>query len=149
MKKFISILLVLALMFCFAACSGDDKKTSEKAESSENSELDKILSQEVPEIPITYGEFSYEDDKKLYKKDDPGVNMTEFKNVKKYTDVDKEFVFELAEEEAKVVFEKAMVDYDKTAKVWRVTFICEEFMKATQKVYIDADGKTLLSVTIV
>ena len=144
MKRILSIICVFALLFSFAACTETEE---EKKEKETNSIVSEILKDEVPEIEITYGEFSFEEDKKTYKKDAPGYNDYDLKNTLPYTNVDKNLAYELAIKELKIVCDRVKVDYDKSTKMWRVTFISEEMYKATQKIYMNEKGVTVLSVT--
>ncbi len=131
MKRIISAVLAVFMIFSFAACGDkDDLGVQTTTDASGVVEYN------------TVGNFDYSD----FKKEFEGKSVTDgFKVTAESEYVDKQVAKKIAAEEfsGEFTYTSVKIAYDYTEGIWRVSYISD---KKTEHICIDETGKTILIV---
>lgn len=95
---------------------------------------------------IEIREFSYEDELKKYKENDPGVYYDGFSNTSLLELTSIEEAIERAKNECTIKYDAVDVSYDSVAYIWKITFSTGRTPGGCQTVYMDRCGVTSLVV---
>lgn len=90
--------------------------------------------------------FSFADESKMYKENDPGVKTDGFKNTSKVDVKDQTAAVERAKNECTIGYDSTRVSFDSAEKVWKIVFSTQGVLGGCQSVYLDENGVTLLIV---
>ncbi len=91
-------------------------------------------------------EFSYEEDRKIYKENDPGVKHSGFNNSSKVAIETVNDAIEQAKKECTIEYDTVNAYYDNTAYMWKIVFSTADTVGGDQSVYLDGYGVTCLIV---
>lgn len=90
--------------------------------------------------------FSFADESKMYKENDPGVKTDGFKNISKVEIIDRNAAVERAKNECTIGYDSTSVSFDSAEEVWKIVFSTKGVLGGCQSVYLDKNGVTLLIV---
>lgn len=139
MKKFIALILILSLVLIFVGCEYREKHNTIGSDNQINNQTDNVI------LNNSITEFSYADDYKKVVEGEAGVKTSGFLNTSK-TDINFDYVVEVAKNECTIEWDIYKVFLDKNARIWKVSFAKEGVAGGDQCVYIDYDGRTVLIV---
>ena len=140
MKKIMALISLFILIFALSGCSRVEPTDA-------NSNLARRgQAADIEVSSAEAGEFSYEEDLKKYKENDPGVYYDGFSNTSSLKLSDTEEVIKRAEAECTIEYDTTTVYYDSAAGIWKTVFSTAGTLGNCQSVYLNGDGVTCLIV---
>lgn len=146
--------IVIALGAKDTINQGEYEETTTQQQTEIKEKIDKLdgIIEETPVSPIRVDKdkrletFSYRNDIAQLNGNQSGVISEEFENTKKTKVTNQKKALQVAMFECTIEYTSTEVAYDRTEKIWKVTFWSSETAGGCQTVYLNRDGITQLIV---